>query len=68
MDQLRNASRLVDRSFHDRLTTHAEKMKEAARLLPAGKERDDILKKVRQLDVAAHLDEWLSSPGLVPPR
>jgi hypothetical protein len=25
-------------------------------------------KKLRQLDVAAHVDEWLSSPGLQGPR
>ena len=68
MAQVRNVSGSVDRSFQGRLSTHAEKMKEAAMRLPAGKEREDILKKVRQLDVAAHLDEWLSSPGLMPPR
>ena len=28
----------------------------------------DLEKKLRQLDVAAHLNEWLSSPGLQPPR
>jgi hypothetical protein len=57
-----------DHSFNERLATYAEKMKEAARLLPAGQERDEALKKARQVDVATHLQEWLSSPGLAPPR
>jgi hypothetical protein len=30
--------------------------------------RDAILKKLRQLEVAAHADEWLASPGLRAPR
>jgi hypothetical protein len=29
---------------------------------------DAILKKIRQLDTAAHLNEWLSSPGLQSPQ
>lgn len=56
-----------DHSFSERLAAHAEKMQQAARQLPAGRERDEILKKLRQLNVATHLEEWLSSPGLAPP-
>jgi len=42
-------------------------LKQAARVLPAGKERDRILRKSRQIAAAAHINEWLSSPGLQPP-
>ena len=28
----------------------------------------DSLKKARQADTAAHLDEWANSPGLMPPK
>ena len=30
--------------------------------------RDATLKKARQTEAAAHMDEWLNSPGLRPPR
>jgi hypothetical protein len=36
--------------------------------LPAGQERDALLKKARIEEVAAHLSEWLNSPGLEPPK
>ena len=39
----------------------------AAELKPSP-ERDSLLKKIKQLDTARHIDEWLSSPGLRAPR
>jgi hypothetical protein len=47
-----------------------EKQQVEARLAKAesGPARDALLKKLRQLDVAAHADEWLSSPGLRSPK
>ncbi len=32
-----------------------------------GRVRDKLLDKLRQLDTAAHINEWLSSPGLRAP-
>lgn len=29
--------------------------------------RNELLQKIRHLDTARHIDEWLSSPGLRPP-
>jgi hypothetical protein len=31
-------------------------------------ERDDVLRKARQADTAAHLDDWANSPGLQAPK
>jgi len=31
-------------------------------------EQEDLLRKARQADTAFHMDEWLSSPGLQPPK
>jgi hypothetical protein len=45
----------------------AEEMKRRAADMPYGKERDDMVRKARQLETASHLDEWASSPGLQPP-
>jgi hypothetical protein len=54
-------------SFHDRLASEAARLREEAEALPHGPERDALLKKARQADIASHMDEWLSSPGLQPP-
>ena len=39
---------------------------ELAKLKP-GSQMDALRKKIRQLDTAARISEWLSSPGLRPP-
>jgi len=31
-------------------------------------ERDALLRKARQAETAANIDEWLDSPGLQPPK
>lgn len=36
--------------------------------LPAGRDRDELLKKVRQAETAMHLEDWANSPGLQPPK
>lgn len=52
----------------DRLAAFAEQARKKARLLDAGIERDELLKKARRADTAAHIDEWANSPGLQPPK
>jgi hypothetical protein len=54
-------------TLETRLDQEVKRLKEAAWHLPSGAERDGLLKKSRQLVVAAHLNEWLTSPGLQPP-
>ncbi len=48
----------------------AEKAKLEAQVaeLKPGPEREALLKKMSQLETALHVNEWLSSPGLQPPR
>jgi len=55
-------------SFDQRLQRAAEQAREAARELPQGEERDALLKKARQVETAASLNEWLTSPGLQSPK
>jgi hypothetical protein len=55
-------------SFEDRLTQEALRLREQAKSLPPGMERDKIIRKARQAETAAHINEWLTSPGLRPPR
>jgi hypothetical protein len=54
-------------SFPDRLADQANRLRKEAEALAPGPERDALLKKARQADIASHMDEWLSSPGLQPP-
>jgi hypothetical protein len=52
----------------DRLAHEAERLRQNARTVPVGKERDSLLRKARQLETASHINEWLSSPGLQSPQ
>jgi hypothetical protein len=54
-------------TFPDRLAKEAERFRQEAETKPPGQERDDLLRKARQAETAAHIDEWLSSPGLKGP-
>jgi hypothetical protein len=54
--------------FKENLATEKAKLEPQIAKLKPGPERDALLKKIRQLDTAAHLTDWLSSPGLQPPK
>jgi hypothetical protein len=45
-----------------------EQVQRQASMLPPGPERDALLKKARQADVANHLHDWAKSPGLQSPK
>jgi len=45
----------------------ALRLNEQAKLLPPGK-REMLLRKARQADIDAHIDEWIASRGLQPPE
>jgi len=51
----------------ERLALKARLLKEQAKGLPLGPDREALMRRARQMDVAAHLNEWLTSPGLRPP-
>jgi hypothetical protein len=55
-------------SFPDCLIQEAERLRAAAGKLPPGTERHDLERKARQAETAAHIDEWLKSTGLQPPK
>jgi hypothetical protein len=55
-------------SFDDRLAAEAARIRKEADETLFGRERDEFLRKARQVETAAHIDEWISSPGLQPPR
>jgi hypothetical protein len=54
-------------SVHERMQLFRDRVRTAARILPAGV-RDELLLKARKTDAAANIDRWLSSPGLRSPK
>ena len=54
-------------SFRERLLKSAREAREEAERLPLGKAREQLLRKARDSELAASIDEWISSPGLRPP-
>jgi len=56
------------RSLEERMAELATKLKEQAAKLPAGTDREGLLRKARLAETGAHLSDWLTSPGLQPPK
>ena len=55
-------------SFEDRLAAEAYRLREQAKTLQPGVRREELIRKARQAETAAHISEWLSSPGLAQPK
>ncbi|WFU42580.1 hypothetical protein QA640_08990 [Bradyrhizobium sp. CB82] len=51
-----------------RLADEAQELRQRAKQLPPGAEREALLRRARYAETAAHMTEWLTSPGLQPPR
>ena len=54
-------------SLQERLAAFAEQARNKAVEMPPGSEKDDLLKRARQADMALHIQDWLDSPGLKAP-
>ncbi|MDI3564201.1 hypothetical protein [Bradyrhizobium sp. Arg816] len=55
------------KSLEERLAEEAKELRATAATLPPGYEREALLRRARQDETAAHVTEWLNSPGLRPP-
>jgi hypothetical protein len=51
-------------SLEERLAKDTKQLREQIKILPLGASRDDLLRRIRQNEIASHMDEWLRSPGL----
>jgi len=58
---------LDSRSPEERMADEARDLRERAEELPPGLQRELLLRQARQDEVASHLTEWLTSPGLQSP-
>jgi hypothetical protein len=47
-------------TFAERLAAHAKLLNEQANAMPAGHDRDMVMRRVRQTEAAANLNEWLA--------
>ena len=55
-------------SLKARLNAWAENVRAEAAKLKPGPERDALLQRASQADTAAHIEDWVNSRGLQPPR
>jgi len=58
----------ISQTFEDRIAAEKARLEAQVANVPHGPVRDDMLKKIRQLETASHVNEWLTSPGLQPPK
>ena len=54
-------------TLNERLAEQKKRLQTEAGQVGPGSARNKLLEKLRQLDVAAQVNEWLSSPGLRAP-
>ena len=60
--------RSVPHSFEDEVAAEKKRLEERADLLPHGPEKEKLLRKIRQLDTATHMHDWLKSTELQAPE
>lgn len=60
--------RSVPHAFEENIATEKARLEAQLATLKPGPQMDELRKKIRQLDTASHISEWLSSPGLQPPE
>jgi hypothetical protein len=59
--------RSVSHTFEGNLAAEKSRLEAQLARLKPGPQMDVVRKKIRQLETAKHLSEWLSSPGLQTP-
>jgi hypothetical protein len=59
--------RSAPHTFDDNIAAEKARLEAQVANLAPSPQRDALLKKIRQLETASHMSEWLSSPGLQSP-
>lgn len=57
-----------DISLEERLMIEAGELRDRAKNMPPCVEREALIRRARQNEAAAHMSDWLTSPGLQPPE
>ncbi|MCW1996211.1 hypothetical protein ABIE85_005339 [Bradyrhizobium diazoefficiens] len=55
-------------SLEERLAEQAQRLRQEAKSLPPGIERERAIRKARQAETSSHISGWLNSPGLQAPK
>jgi hypothetical protein len=55
-------------SLDARIARLAKKIKERAKTMPPGEEREEMMRKAEDTELALPMTQWISSPGLQPGR
>ena len=55
-------------SLEERLANQAKRLRQQAKTMPPGAERDDLIRRASQNETTANLSAWLTSPGLASPK
>ena len=56
------------KSLDERLSEEAKRLRAEAKLLPPGAVREELIRRARLAETGSHMSEWLTSPGLQPPK
>jgi hypothetical protein len=59
--------RSAPHTFEENIEAQKAKLEAQLSGLKPGPQMDALRKKIRQLETASHMNEWLSSPGLQTP-
>jgi predicted RNase H-related nuclease YkuK (DUF458 family) len=55
-------------SLEQRLAEEAQRLREQAKKLPPGPDQERLLRKAREDEMVAQMTDWITSPGLQPPK
>jgi hypothetical protein len=55
-------------SLEERLSQEAKRLREEAKSLPPGLQRENAPTQTGQAETGSHMSEWLRSPELQPPK
>jgi hypothetical protein len=55
-------------TLEERLTEEADRLRSEAKGTPTGIEREELIRRARRAETAAQMNQWLTSPGLQPPK
>jgi hypothetical protein len=59
--------RSAPHTFEQNIAAEKTKLEAKLAMLKPGPQADALRKKIRQLETASHINDWLSSPGLQSP-
>lgn len=65
---MQHRRRYVPHTFEDQIAAEMARLEAQVAKLPSGSQKDTLLEKMSQLETASNINEWLTSPGLRPPK